>query len=1097
MSTMRVPDTSDTILRPRLNPVLDMICQKKLTLVVAGPGYGKTTLVAQAMARLCLQAVWYRPDPVETDFLGFIRRLVRGIQGYYPGFWEGLGTQEGNENAFFQMDSAVAGEAFLTEMKAHVTSDLFLVVDDCQVLDSPPEINAFFQSLLDRLLPSFHLILISRVLVPLKLSRLMADRQVIQIAEAALAFTTKEIRLLFSQLFDIVLPEDYIDLLYRKTGGWVSGLVLFYHSLRKKTGPEVGDAITSLNGSQRYLFNYFMENVFDSLPEEKQAFMLRTAILSRLHFKFCNRFLSIDNARAILCELEDGHCFTFSVDEDRDLFFYHRLFQEFLQDKLKHWLDPEEINRLYKDAAILYEREDQGQEALQHHLLAGNIADASRLLNRFARPIIKQDRPQMVKSLLSIIPAQYMDEEPWFQYLEAGYLGLCRRLQLAANAYEKVLKVFRSQQDEQGECLCLMELAEYYLASGELKKSEQAYKKILAKDRLDPYLTIIAMGYLIRVLALFQKTSDADNYAQKAIALLVGLEDEASLKMAQGWIYVAQGYRYVFSGGYQKAMELGEDSKNLFEAVRQYRFLFSSYFLISYSCFYRGLFSKGMASAMEGLQIARGKGVYDEFSEFLRLLRAKNCLEMDTITQDQLDKAFDDCQKSLQSFAGSAFPGGVAQAYLVLHRAYLRKGDISGAEQSLRRGMEAIRVNDMPLIKNELQVALSQLLFFEKKKENEAMVLLRDAEQNLVYSGWHICWVSRIFARYYWERGHRERAFEYMVCGLKISEEESFDAWIVRESDWSVPLLVELLSMGTMKPYLQKILVTMGAKAQNPMMGLQNHKKPAIKKAVAEIMALMPRLPAPPISVCLFEQFRLFVGEKKIVANNWKSKKARTLFKYLVAMRHKGYLDKEILMELLWPDEDPQKSALRFHVAMAALRKTLEPCLSKGVRSSYILRSGQSYRIDIKENGSVDIESFVRQVALGRKAKDSETAMGHYQKAVILYQGDFLEEDLYEDWCAPERERYKQTYLEALKKVIEYHENKKNYADCIVAANTYLQNDRYAETIIRRLMKYYALTGNRPMITHIYEKFEQTIQIELNCGVSSKTKQLYTQLVSA
>ncbi|MBU3952017.1 MAG: hypothetical protein KJ658_07745, partial [Proteobacteria bacterium] len=329
MSTMRVPDTSDTILRPRLNPVLDMICQKKLTLVVAGPGYGKTTLVAQAMARLCLQAVWYRPDPVETDFLGFIRRLVRGIQGYYPGFWEGLGTQEGNENAFFQMDSAVAGEAFLTEMKAHVTSDLFLVVDDCQVLDSPPEINAFFQSLLDRLLPSFHLILISRVLVPLKLSRLMADRQVIQIAEAALAFTTKEIRLLFSQLFDIVLPEDYIDLLYRKTGGWVSGLVLFYHSLRKKTGPEVGDAITSLNGSQRYLFNYFMENVFDSLPEEKQAFMLRTAILSRLHFKFCNRFLSIDNARAILCELEDGHCFTFSVDEDRDLFFYHRLFQEF------------------------------------------------------------------------------------------------------------------------------------------------------------------------------------------------------------------------------------------------------------------------------------------------------------------------------------------------------------------------------------------------------------------------------------------------------------------------------------------------------------------------------------------------------------------------------------------------------------------------------------------------------------------------------------------------------------------------------------------------------------------------------------------------
>ncbi|MCP4720690.1 MAG: hypothetical protein GY860_14650, partial [Desulfobacteraceae bacterium] len=236
----------------------------------------------------------------------------------------------------------------------------------------------------------------------------------------------------------------------------MSGLVLFYHSLRKQTGPEVGDAISRLSGSQRHIFNYLKENVFDLLSHEKQAFMIRTSILSRLHINFCNRFLKIDNARAILWSLEDGHCFTFSVDEDRESFFYHHLLQEFLQDRLKSRLDPEEINRLYNEAAILYEKKDQGQEALQHHLQAGNIEDASRLLNRFARPIIKQDRPQMVKSLLSVIPAHYMDAEPWFQYLEAGYLGLCRQLQLAVKAYEKVLKVFRSQKDEQGECLCLM-----------------------------------------------------------------------------------------------------------------------------------------------------------------------------------------------------------------------------------------------------------------------------------------------------------------------------------------------------------------------------------------------------------------------------------------------------------------------------------------------------------------------------------------------------------------------------------------------------------------------------------------------------------------
>ncbi len=1093
MAKFRAPHASDAISRDGLNSVMETIPQKKLTLVIAGPGYGKTTLVAQALYRLDLKFIWCRPDSDNRNFMKFIKCLVSGIQEVYPGCFQ----KAGKELEPGKQDCNVLANVFLSELKSHVTSDLFLVMDDCHLFGNTPRVNNFLQLLLDRFAPFLHLILISRSLPPLRLSRLMADRQVTRIMEIDLAFTKDEIRRLYSQLFDIVLPEHYIDMLHGKTEGWVSGLILFYHSLRKQTGPEVGNAISRLNGSQRQIFNYLKENIFDLLPPEKQNFMIKTAILSRLNTHFCNRFLNIDTAQKILWDLEDDHCFTFSENEDRESFFYHHLLREFLQDRLKSRLDPEQINRLYNRAAILYEKKDDGQEALQHHIQAGNIGDASRLLNRFARPIIKQDRPQMVKSLLSVIPAHYMDEEPWFQYLEAGYLGLCSQLQLAAKAYEKVLKVFSSRKDEQGECLCLMELAEYYLATGELKRSEQAYKKILAKDALEPYLTIIALGYLIRVLALARKTGDADKYAKKAIDLLADLEDETALKMGQGWIHVAQGYRYVFSGAYQRAMEFGEDSKQLFESVGQYRFLFSSYFLISYSCFYLGLFSRGMASAVDGLEMAKGKGVYNEYSDFLRLLRAKNCLERDNISPAQLNQAFDDCRKSLKSFAGSAFPGGVAQAFLVLHRAYLRKNDIPGAEQSLRRGMDAIRENDMPLIKNELNLALSQLLFFQRGKVAEAMVLLKDAEQKLVYSGWHISWVSKLFARYYWERGHWETAKKYMVYSLKISEEESFDAWIICEKKWIIPLLVELFSMGTMRVYLQKIFTAMGTSVKDQVLELQHQGKKPVQRAINEIMGFMPRLPPPPLRVCFFEQFRLFVGDREVGADKWKSKKARTLFKYLTAMRHKGYLEKDILMELLWPDEDPQKSGQRFHVAMAALRKALEPGIPKGIRSSYILRSGQSYRIETGETGQVDIENFSREVDLGTKAKTPKTAMEHYRTAVALYQGDFLEEDPFEDWCTNERDRYKQAYLVLLNKIIEYRELQKDYSGCIRTANTYLRNDKYAETIIRRLMNYHALTGNRPMITQIYKKFQQTIEAELDCNVSDETKRLYNQLISA
>ena len=173
-------------------------------------------------------------------------------------------------------------------------------------------------------------------------------------------------------------------------------------------------------------------------------------------------------------------------------------------------------------------------------------------------------------------------------------------------------------------------------------------------------------------------------------------------------------------------------------------------------------------------------------------------------------------KKTLESFQINRFAEGEAQAFLVLHKIYHKAGDAYQAEQSLRRGIKALEKHDMPLLKNELKVALSEFLFFHKDStaDQEAMALLKDAEQKLLYSGWHISWISRIFARFYWEHGHRESAFKYIVYSLKISEEEGFDAWIISESHWIIPLLVELTAMNAMKTYIRRLIKKMGEKAK-------------------------------------------------------------------------------------------------------------------------------------------------------------------------------------------------------------------------------------------------------------------------------------------
>lgn len=1102
MSKLTMPRPLGIIHRKSLESLVRLVPERKLTLVTAGPGYGKTTFAAWAVSGLGMESLWFCGDDSDTDLKIFLDYLSEGIRLHYPDFLKaGLNTEEAKTMVM----------QFIAELENVLEKDFFMVLDEYDSIQRHPDMVLFLQTLLDRVIPHIHLILISRTdpgcsaagphlwsgfpTGPgLRYSKLLASRQVLVITEKDLVFSVPEISRLFEEILNQPLEPKAVDLIHQKTEGWVSGLILF--SQTRGNGKDAMKRAAGFKGSQRMISNYFDENVFLSLPESIRDFLLKTAILDRLRIDFCNTLLGIANTRQILTYLEDRHLFTFALDPDRTCFSFHPLFREYLQARQEQSLPGEEISGLHNSAARLFEKNDQGQEALKSHILAGNIEDASRLLNILARPMVKQGRPQIIKSLLSSIPEHYMDDEPWFQYLQAGYFGLCNQLNLAVQGYEKVLKVFRKNKDEQGECICRMELAEYYLSTGDLKRSELEYKKILGKNRLDPFLTIIVMGHLIRVLTLFRRTGEADRYARQAIALLPELTDPSSLNMARGWIFVAQGFRHAFTGNYHKAMELAENSISLFGSAGQHRFMFSSYFLISYSCFYLGLFQKGMAAAREGATLSKG-GV-DEFSIFLTLLYARNHLEMKEISQDQILAALTAGKESLEAFQFNRFPEGEAQAFLVLHRAYYKLGDLARAEQSLRRGIKALENHDMPLIKNELKVALAQFLFFDRDKnaKQEAMGLLKDAEQKLLHSGWHISWISRIYARYYWEHGHRETAFKYIVYNLKISEEEGFDPWIISEASWIPPLMTELVTVHAMEPYIRRLIPKMGKLAQEQLDQLRQQGTKKMQRAAASLLSLMPQKPVPPIRAHLFGRFTVFLGQDPIPETRWKSKKAKTLFKYLLCMHPRGYLDKEILMELLWPDEDPQKSAQRFHVALAALRKALEPDISKGVKSSYIKRSGPSYRIEPGEGGKIDTETFISAFQQAKTAKDPAKAAALFKEAEAVYQGTFLEEDLYEDWCFPERERFQQAYLTALENIIAYHDQRREYSTCIWFAEKYLKIDHYSETMVRFLMRYYALDGNRTMVNRVYENFKTTVQRELNCGLSDETRTLYRRLAA-
>ncbi|MBA4367137.1 MAG: hypothetical protein C0403_05800 [Desulfobacterium sp.] len=253
----------------------------------------------------------------------------------------------------------------------------------------------------------------------------------------------------------------------------------------------------------------------------------------------------------------------------------------------------------------------------------------------------------------------------------------------------------------------------------------------------------------------------------------------------------------------------------------------------------------------------------------------------------------------------------------------------------------------------------------------------------------------------------------------------------------------------------------------------------------------------PGLRVYLLGEFKLLRGNEEIPGEKWKSKKALMIFKYLATRRHHGYHPKDLLMELLWPEQAPEITNSRLNDALSALRKVLEPGLIHGKPSSYLLREGHSYKLDLGREGMVDVALFEQTLQAAENEKSVDKALAIYREAEALYRGDFLEEDHYTEWCLTERERLKGIYLHLLTKIMETFEQKTDYPKATAYGEKFLQTDPYVEEIYQHLMRLYARMGNRSMVKRTFEKCKKMIALDLAVPLSPKTNALYREFFSS
>ncbi len=1051
-SKISVPLLSGTIARKRLNPFLKEMSNYKLTLVTAGAGYGKSTFVTQACL-MANQTVWYRLEENDNDFTTFITYIIAGFKKYDSGFGEKT-FDVLYQTPLSEEKQPRALSCLVNEMAAEGLGSTFLVLDDFHHADSSTDIKNAVEFLINHGPPELHIVLTSRTLPDLPLSKYRARGQVLHVKQDGLSFTTPEISELFLQLFGFKISREKLDTLQNKTGGWISGLMLFYHSSISRNAHEIESSLNVLSKNQIIFYEYMSENVYLLQSDEIKAFLLKTSLLSRLDVEFCDIYLGIENSAAILDLLDKKHLFTSSLTEDRSCYAYHDLFRDFLKSKLRQNQGGDGVTKLHNRIASDYKQTEKYEDALIHYLHAENYGEAIRVLGTVGRDMCLDAQFSRLISLLNRFPEHHRERDPLLLSLQSNICTSTGKLNKAVRLGKKAYTFFRETEMTESAFFALGDLARSYSLQGNFLSAETAMYELLNHSAIPEQLQIETHGHLIFISAYLGKIDIADMHYLKAKKLLDARIETRKNKDREAWIDLNKGFRYYYSGENQKAVEIAESARMNLDSFSSTQVLAFYYHLISLVCYYTGETELGMERVNQGLQLVSDNGFQDTQKAWLLTTSA-----LHKLSQNKIEESITDTENAYHIFQRGGSKWGEAVCSILFTVIYLTGEMNEKAEESIGIGMELVNTHDFPVEEGQLLYFTALAMIEMGAYENAAGLILR-AEELLSHSLFQSCLIKYIYAYLYLKKGEPEKARAMTRTALEISRNNGYENWFFSNVKWVPDLVAEAYPSGN-----------------------QSAQAPATLTH-----------PPEPLNVYCLGRLRIFVGENEITNKQWKSKKALEIFKYLILSRSRGYTPKEVLMEFLWPEESPEKTGKRLHVALPSFRKTLEPHLKRG--SSYLLREKNAYKIDITRNGFVDIDQFLSDIKSAESCNDAHIKLGHLHAAVSLYKGKLFEEDPYAEWCFDEKERLERAYLSAIKKIIEIYESQMVFEKSILYSEKYLESDPFSEEVYRKLMYFYSKTGNNPMVIKTYDRCRHNLVSNLNCPLNKNTVELYHRMVS-
>ncbi len=1080
-----VPALAQSLLeRRRLHELLRPLPHRRVALVIAGAGSGKTTFVAHALRSLAMDHVWYGLDDNDQDSRYFLQGLLCALRKRQPNFGGALPrllhqfdpflrAGPSQREALFQQGGLL--DALIQALETDIQEHMALVLDDFHLLHEGREdcpVPEALEYLLARLPRTVHLVIISRMLPPLRLSRLRAAREVLDIGPGELAFTRDEALDLCRMLAPGNAGPQLVEGLLARTEGWAAALVLVCNDSMRSPATAERMASSGAPFSESSLRQYIEENVFLPQPEEVRVFMLRTAMAPCLEPGLCDALCG-PGSRAVLERLGVSCLLLLTHQGDERHVRYHHLLRSFLLDKASVLLGEKECAVLRQRAGDYFAARNDMQNALEQYLAAGSYDSLCKVLSGLVLSDLAHCSFSLVVKAVELLPPVFLERYPAAMLLRARLDSWRGDKPKALGGLQRSLRLLEACGEQRGKVHCLKDMAFFRYLTGDVRGAYETLGSLWPEQGLDTWFYGEVGGLLVFFAALLGRFQEASAWRDTSLLRISHREGTPAL-LARQWILFCDSVRQQMAGDFSGAAVRLERARESFGEA-------GADFLLPIVCMQTSLNelllgrpSTGLEFAAQGLRLARRLGISDHQLAWLLYVKAGNSL----LAGDEATAVR--CMHEAQEiFIALGNPWGQSSVRELFARVVLRQGRRAEAVEELHAAIELLRGTGLVVHQNQLRLSLAETLLGHGREGSrpraahieEAAAVLEAVDLSGDASSFNRFRYGALRGVVAAHGGLWLEAGEWVAAALDVAEERGYAAWFAPFGD----MLPGTSPEG--EPWTR--LRAMAAR-------LPRGGSVAVESANAPQRLLV---------TCLGD-FRVCVGERELPQDAWRNAKARRIFQYLALSHEQDFIPKDTLLELVWPEEDPACTAGRLHVALHAVRRLLEPQLQRGQHSAYLVRRGDAYRLELGPGGAVDAALFLQAVEQARRSEhvSPEQALRRYLAAEALCSGELLPAQIHEEWTHDTRLRVRFAHSSSLSRIMRLLQERQEWEACVAYAEKHLALEEHSEPTYRALMRCRAAMGDTAGAVAAYRRCEEAIVHGLGYPLSLETQTLRTQL---